>query len=60
MIGSNIFLYPKEFLTAFDAGHDIAIHTWTHPYMTNKTNLEVLSEVSFVPPVLARKTDLKS
>ena len=51
MIGSNILYYPNQFLTAFNAGHDIADHTFTHPYMTTRDNLAILGEVSFVPPI---------
>jgi len=46
MIGINIAQNPTEFKTAFDAGHDIAVHTWTHPYMTTLSNLDVLGQVS--------------
>ena len=60
MIGSNILNNPDQFQTAFGAGHDIAVHTFTHPYMTNKSNLEVVAEVIFLsPPFLSpRKNQL--
>lgn len=45
MIGVNIIGYPDEFLAAYDKGHDIAVHTWTHRYMTTLSNEEVLAEV---------------
>jgi chitin deacetylase len=56
MIGSNILYYPSQFLTAFNAGHDIADHTFTHPYMTTRNNLDILGEVSVVR---ARRTNSK-
>ncbi|KAJ3480312.1 hypothetical protein NLJ89_g12288 [Agrocybe chaxingu] len=31
MIGINILSYPSQFLVAFDADNDIAVHTWSHP-----------------------------
>lgn len=46
MIGTNIIYYPAEFQAAFNAGHDIAVHTWTHPYMTTLSNFDVLGQVS--------------
>lgn len=49
MIGSNIVYYPDQFTAVFQSDHDIAVHTWTHPYMTTLNNLDVLSEVSYVP-----------
>lgn len=45
LIGSNIIWYPEAFQTTFNSGHDICVHTWTHPLMTTKTNLEVVAEV---------------
>ena len=51
MIGSNILYYPSQFMTAFNAGHDIADHTYTHPYLTTKNNLDVLGEVSSCPTI---------
>ena len=50
MIGSNILYYPSQFMMAFNAGHDIADHTFTHPYLTTKNNLDVVGEVSFFVP----------
>lgn len=46
MIGINILANPSQFSAAFDAGHDIAVHTWTHPYMTTLSNLDILGQVS--------------
>lgn len=48
MIGYNIIYYPSQFSLAFESNHDIAVHTWTHPYMTTLTDLQVVGEVSFV------------
>jgi hypothetical protein len=60
MIGSNILNNPNQFSTAFGAGHDIAVHTFTHPYMTTKSNLELLGEVNFLVPTSSEhwKTNL--
>lgn len=38
MIGQNIMWYPDIFMQAYNNGGDIAVHTWTHPHMTNQTN----------------------
>lgn len=45
MIGVNILNFPKQFSNAWNAGHDIAVHTWTHPYMTTLSNLDVVGQV---------------
>ncbi|KAH7887739.1 carbohydrate esterase family 4 protein [Phlebopus sp. FC_14] len=44
-IGTNILQYPALFDIAHSRNQDdIALHTWTHPYMTTKTNTELLAE----------------
>ena len=45
MIGINIINNPQQFLAAFGSSHDIGVHTWTHPYMTTLSNLDVLGQV---------------
>lgn len=45
MIGINIVQNPAAFQAAFNAGHHIAVHTWTHPYMTTLSNVDVLGQV---------------
>ena len=42
-IGENILYNPDEFTEAFVTNEDdIAVHTWTHPYMTTLSNNDVL------------------
>ena len=60
MIGINILNKPDAFSAALKAGDDICVHTWTHPYMSTLSLLDIFSQVSFVPPVLSQGTQLKS
>ncbi|KAI9574858.1 carbohydrate esterase family 4 protein [Boletus coccyginus] len=46
-IGQNILLHPQEFQAAINNLDDIAVHTWTHPFMTSKSNEEVLAELGW-------------
>jgi len=55
-IGINILSYPNEFLTAFQNGDDIAVHTWTHPYMTTLTNIEILAELGWTMELIHNST----
>ncbi|KAF7971120.1 hypothetical protein HWV62_7152 [Athelia sp. TMB] len=55
-IGTNIAYYPKQFLHAFQNGGDIAVHTWTHPYMTTQTNLQVLGELGYTMEIIHNST----
>jgi chitin deacetylase len=48
MIGINIINNPNEFTFAFETlQDDIAVHTWTHPYMTTLSNLDVLGQLGW-------------
>jgi len=54
MIGTNILFNPTQFLEVFNAGHDIAVHTWSHPYMTTLSNIDILGQVcNLDSPILA-------
>ena len=55
-IGTNIIYYPDVFTTAFANKDDIAVHTWTHPYMTTKTNLEVVGELGWTMELIHNST----
>lgn len=47
MIGSNVRKYPATVKRAFDEGHEIAIHTWTHSYMTTLSNEQIVAELKW-------------
>jgi len=38
---------PTDFVAALNSGGDIAVHTWSHPQMTTKSNLEIVSELGW-------------
>ncbi|BGP37173.1 hypothetical protein JCM10450v2_001079 [Rhodotorula kratochvilovae] len=47
MIGSNIVNNPQIFQQALDIGGHIAVHTWSHSYMTSLTDMELLGELGW-------------
>ncbi|ODO05320.1 chitin deacetylase [Cryptococcus wingfieldii CBS 7118] len=53
MIGGNVVTAPQTVLTAVKAGGHLAVHTWTHPYMTTKSNEEVVGELGWTIQALA-------
>ncbi|KAI0322461.1 hypothetical protein OF83DRAFT_1167517 [Amylostereum chailletii] len=56
-IGTNILQYPNEFKLAFDTLHsDIAVHTWTHPYMTTFSNDDVVAELGYTLQLIYNST----
>ncbi|KAF7352789.1 Carbohydrate esterase family 4 protein [Mycena venus] len=56
MIGVNIIENPNEFLTAFKMGGDIAVHTWTHPYMTTLSNEDVVAQLGYTTQLIHDST----
>ncbi|KAI9264435.1 hypothetical protein BY458DRAFT_587633 [Sporodiniella umbellata] len=47
MIGSNVVQYPEIVKRAYNEGHELAIHTWSHPYLTTLTNEQVVAELKW-------------
>ncbi|KAF9026290.1 glycoside hydrolase/deacetylase [Hymenopellis radicata] len=56
LIGSNILSHSDEFLAIFNQGGDIAVHTWTHPYMTSMTNEQVMVELGWTMEIIHNST----
>jgi peptidoglycan/xylan/chitin deacetylase (PgdA/CDA1 family) len=56
MIGGNIILNSNPFLTAFNADHDIAVHTWSHPHMTTLSNEAVVAELGWTMQLIHNST----
>ncbi|KAB5594586.1 Chitin deacetylase [Ceratobasidium theobromae] len=49
----NVLGNPDLFLEAFETnGDDIAVHTWTHPYMTTLSNEMVLAELGWTMKII--------
>jgi len=56
MIGSNILDSPDLFIQEFELGNDIAVHTWTHPYMTTQSNESVVAELGWTMQIIHNST----
>src|SRR4051794_20720902 len=58
MIGVNILNNPSQFTFAFETlQDDIAVHTFTHPYMTTLNNLQVLGELGWTMMLIHNSTN---
>lgn len=56
-IGVNILNNPTEFTTAYETlKDDIAVHTWTHPYMTTLDNMALLGEFGWTMEIIHNST----
>ncbi|KAJ3170950.1 chitin deacetylase [Irineochytrium annulatum] len=47
VIGGNVIKYADNLKAAYQAGHQIGIHTWTHPYTSTKTTDSIVSETLY-------------
>ncbi|PPQ75864.1 hypothetical protein CVT26_000279 [Gymnopilus dilepis] len=56
MIGVNILQNPNQFLSILNAGHDIAVHTYTHPYMTTLSNMDLLAQFGWTMQIIHDST----
>ncbi|EIW73508.1 hypothetical protein TREMEDRAFT_70983 [Tremella mesenterica DSM 1558] len=56
MIGGNILGAPTQMQDAFTAGGHIAVHTWSHPYMTTLSNEGVLGELGWTMQIISDLT----
>ncbi|KAJ3173894.1 chitin deacetylase [Geranomyces variabilis] len=45
MIGSHVIKFPQHVQRAYNEGHTIAAHTWSHYPMANLTNEQFISEI---------------
>lgn len=58
MIGSRILDNPSIFQQAVSSGGHIAIHTWSHPYMTSLTDLQIVGELGWTAQIIQDQSGL--
>ncbi|KAG1459978.1 hypothetical protein G6F56_006048 [Rhizopus delemar] len=47
MVGGQVVQFPEHALRAYKSGHEIAMHTWSHSYMTTLTNEQIVAELKW-------------
>ncbi|KAF9586621.1 chitin deacetylase [Lunasporangiospora selenospora] len=47
IVGSRAISYPETLKRAYSEGHQIAIHTWSHPSMTSLSNEQIVAELKW-------------
>lgn len=47
MVGGQVVSFPDHTLRAYKAGHELAMHTWSHNYMTTLTNEQIVAELKW-------------
>ncbi|KAK0190940.1 carbohydrate esterase family 4 protein [Armillaria mellea] len=56
MIGVNILNNANQFTAAYNIGGDIAVHTYTHPYMTTLSNIQIVAELGWTMEIIHNST----
>ncbi|GBB90753.1 hypothetical protein RclHR1_01780020 [Rhizophagus clarus] len=47
VVGSRVISNPQILKAAYDAGHNIAVHTWSHPALTSLSNEAIVAELKW-------------
>ena len=46
-IGSRVLQFPNTAREEYMAGHQLGVHTWSHPYLTTLTNEQIIAELGW-------------
>ncbi|KAH9947942.1 glycoside hydrolase/deacetylase [Amylocystis lapponica] len=52
VVGSRAISYPFTLQEEYMGGHQISVHTWSHPYMTTMTNEQAIAELGWTKKVI--------
>ncbi|GJJ77855.1 peptidoglycan-N-acetylglucosamine deacetylase [Entomortierella parvispora] len=47
IVGSRAISFPNTLKRAYNEGHQIAVHTWSHPMMTSLSNEQIVAELKW-------------
>ncbi|KAJ3181169.1 chitin deacetylase [Geranomyces variabilis] len=54
VVGSQSYYHPQDVLAMYQAGHEIAVHTWTHAALTTISNAQIIAEVLYGEAMITR------
>ncbi|KAJ3073608.1 chitin deacetylase [Podochytrium sp. JEL0797] len=52
VIGVNVLQYPDVLLQTYQAGHDIGLHTWSHPDLVTLSDDQIVAELVYASKVV--------
>jgi peptidoglycan/xylan/chitin deacetylase (PgdA/CDA1 family) len=52
VVGSRAISYPPILQSAYIQQHQIAVHTWSHPYMSTLTNEQIIAELGWSKKII--------
>jgi hypothetical protein len=58
IVGSRAISRPEILQAEYMAGHQLSVHTWSHPYLTTLTNDQVIAELGWTRLAIKQITGL--
>ncbi|PLW12230.1 hypothetical protein PCANC_18805 [Puccinia coronata f. sp. avenae] len=52
VVGSRVLSRPAMLQYEYQTGHQISVHTWSHPYLTTLSNAEIVAELGWSKKVI--------
>jgi len=52
VVGSRVISFPTTLQTEYMSGHQIGVHTWSHPPLTTLTNDQIIAELGWSKKVI--------
>lgn len=52
LVGSRVISRPEMVQTEYMTGHQLAVHTWSHPSLTTLTNEQIVAELGWTKKVI--------
>lgn len=56
LIGGQVTSFPDLTERAFNEGHELAIHTWTHSYLTTLSTEQIVAELMWTASAIQEVT----
>jgi len=47
VVGSRCIQYPNVLIEEYMSGHELSVHTWSHPHLTTLTNEQIVAELGW-------------
>jgi hypothetical protein len=51
-VGSRCSQFPNTLQEEFMSGHQLAVHTWSHPYLTTLTSEQIIAELGWTKKIM--------